>query len=330
MAICIAPLSAYAASVTNVSAATPNGAYRAGSSISIDVSFSANVTVTGAPQLQLETGVSDGIATYLSGSGTSVLRFVYTVSSGHTTSDLDYQAQSSLSLAGGTITTTDDTAANLTLPSPGAAGSLSANSDIRIDTTAPTTTLQAMTPLVTNSVPMRVLVTFSESVSGFTAASPTLTNGTVSGISGSGASYTLDITPTTDGNVTVQIPALAAFDSAQNGNTASSTLTLRYDTVQPTVVRVTASPTSGAYRAGLSVNLIVVFTEAVTVVGSPSFTVETGASDGTATYLSGSGTTQLTFRYTVQSGHTSADLEYTANNALVLTNFSPACRTLKN
>jgi hypothetical protein len=255
---------------------------------------------------------------YSSGSGSNTLTFNYPVVSGHTSSDLDYINQSALALNGGTITNAQGETAVLTLPTPGASGSLGANSDIRIDTTAPTVSISLLTPSVTNTLPIRVQVTFSEAVTGFNAFDPTVTNGEVTGFSGSGASYTIDVTAYADGNVTIQIPASSSFDAALNGNTASTILTARYDTQPPTVTSVTASPTSGAYRATQQITLLVNFSEAVTVSGVPSFTVETGASDGVATYISGSGTTQLAFRYTVQSGQTSADLDYTATDTLVL------------
>jgi hypothetical protein len=73
-----------AANVTNVTSAHANGSFKAGEVIDIDVTFSAAVNVTGSPRLELETGASNRMATYLSGSGTAVLRFRYTVTSGDT------------------------------------------------------------------------------------------------------------------------------------------------------------------------------------------------------------------------------------------------------
>lgn len=61
--------------------------------------------------------------------------FEYTVQPGDTSDGLDYLLSTSLS---GTIIGTGDYAADLALAAPGALGSLSANTDIVIDTTAPT------------------------------------------------------------------------------------------------------------------------------------------------------------------------------------------------
>jgi hypothetical protein len=75
---------------------------------------------------------------YTSGSGTSTLTFTYTVAAGQNSSHLDATSTTALTLNGGTIVDTSSTPATLTLPTPGAAGSLGANSNIVIDTTAPT------------------------------------------------------------------------------------------------------------------------------------------------------------------------------------------------
>ena len=92
-----------APTVTNVTSSTANGSYTVGAVIPIQVTFSETVTVTGTPQLTLETGASDAVVNYTSGSGTNTLTFTYTVAAGHTSADLDYVSTTSLALNGGTI-----------------------------------------------------------------------------------------------------------------------------------------------------------------------------------------------------------------------------------
>ena len=103
--------------------------------MSIQVNFSEAVTVTGTPQLALNSGAT---VNYASGSGTSTLTFTYTIAGGETSADLDYNATTSLTLNGGTIRDTATNNATLTLAAPGAAGSLGNAKNIVIDTTAPT------------------------------------------------------------------------------------------------------------------------------------------------------------------------------------------------
>ena len=127
--------------VSSVNSGTANGAYKVGDTVSIQVNFSEAVTVTGTPQLTLETGTTDRTLNYASGTGTNSLTFTYTVQAGDTTADLDYTSTTALALSGGTI---KDAAGNngvLTLASPGAANSLGANKSIAIDTSAPTVTI---------------------------------------------------------------------------------------------------------------------------------------------------------------------------------------------
>ena len=84
--------------VTSVSSSTSDGAYNAGDTLLITVTFSENVTVTGTPQLTLETGTNDAVLNYLSGSGTATLVFRYIVASGHTSADLAYVSTTALAL----------------------------------------------------------------------------------------------------------------------------------------------------------------------------------------------------------------------------------------
>lgn len=126
------PANATVTTVTNVSSSTANGTYGLGANISIQVGFSGVVNVTGTPMLGLNSG---GTGSYTSGSGTSTLSFTYVVGAGQNAADLDYASTSSLSLNGGTILDAVSASAVLTLPAPGSAGSLGANSNIVIDTT---------------------------------------------------------------------------------------------------------------------------------------------------------------------------------------------------
>ena len=65
--------------VSGVGSSTADGTYKIGDVVSIQVGFSESVTVTGTPQLTLETGATDRTINYVSGSGSSSLTFTYTV-----------------------------------------------------------------------------------------------------------------------------------------------------------------------------------------------------------------------------------------------------------
>lgn len=123
--------------VTSVSSSNADGTYGNGQTINIQVNFWEKATVTGVPQLLLETGSTARAATYVSGSGTNTLNFSYTVQAGDTSTDLDYTSTSALILNDGTIKDADGLDAVLTLAAPGSAGSLKANKNIAIATILP-------------------------------------------------------------------------------------------------------------------------------------------------------------------------------------------------
>src|SRR5262249_54523806 len=119
-----------APTVTSVTSTTANGTYGVGAAIAITVTFNGTVNVTGTPQLGLNSG---GTANYSSGSGTATLTFNYAVAAGQLSADLDYVSTTALTLNGGTIRDPALNNADLTLPTPGAAGSLGFNKNIVID-----------------------------------------------------------------------------------------------------------------------------------------------------------------------------------------------------
>ncbi len=137
-----------APTVTGVTSSTTDGTYGIGGVMSIQVGFSAPVTVTGTPTLALNSG---GTASFSGGSGTDTLTFTYTVAAGQNSADLDYTSTTALALSGGTIKDVTNNSATLTLATPGAAGSLGANKSIVVDGTAPTASITTSPPALTTN-----------------------------------------------------------------------------------------------------------------------------------------------------------------------------------
>ena len=148
--------------------------------------------------------------------------------------------------------------------------------------------------------------------------SPTLTlndGGTATYVSGSGSSalvfsYTvaagqntsaLEVTGVTHG--TIKDLAGNALSTANLPETFSGVIV---DTTAPTVSSVTA--TAGDYDAGKALTLTLNMSGAVNVTGTPTLTLNDG---GTATYVSGSGSSALVFSYTVAAGQNTSALEVT-------------------
>jgi hypothetical protein len=108
-------------------------------------------------------------------------------------------------------------------------------------------------------------------------------------------------------------------DMAGNISVASTALNITIDTTAPTVSTVIASPATADFDVGQVITLTLSMSEAVTVAGgAPTLLLNDG---GTARYASGSGTSALTFAYTVAAGQNIADLMVTGsalNGATIL------------
>ncbi len=345
-AITVTVVDNIAPTVTSVSSSTANGTYKVGDVVAVTVTFSETVTVTGTPQITLETGTTDRTVNYSSGSGGTTLTFNYTVQSGDVSSDLDYTSTTALALNSGTIKDAAGNDATLTLPTPGAANSLAANKALVIDTTSPTVTgVSSSTANGTYKVGdvVAVIVTFSEAVTVTGTPQITLETGTtdrtVNYSSGSGGTtltfnYTVqsgDVSSDLDYTSTTALALNSGTIKDGAGNDATLTLSspgtanslgankaLVIDTTSPTVTVVSSSTANGTYKVGDVVAVTVTFSEAVTVTGTPQITLETGTTDRTVNYSSGSGGTTLTFNYTIQSGDVSSGLDYTSTTALAL------------
>jgi hypothetical protein len=105
-----------------------------------------------------------------------------------------------------------------------------------VPVTPPTVTLSSTTATLTGTAPFTVTATFDEDVTGFDdlVNDVTVTNGTVTAITGGPSVYTLTVTPTGTGDVEITVPAAAAQDAASNDNTASNTLVIGNQIVEIT------------------------------------------------------------------------------------------------
>ena len=95
-----------------------------------------------------------------------------------------------------------------------------------VDTVKPSVTLTTATNIVSGA--FTVTATFSESISGLSIGEFSVTNGTAAAPSGNGAVYTVVVTPTGYGTITVQLPAGLVNDAAGNTNTVSNLLSVNW------------------------------------------------------------------------------------------------------
>jgi hypothetical protein len=122
---------------------------------------------------------------------------------------------------------------------------------------------------VTNS-DITLTATFTEDVTGLLDTEISVTNGSVSSFSGSGDTYTFDVSATGDGLVTVVIPAgVADAVAAPLGrvNAASPAFTYTSDTTGPAVVSIT--PETGGPTNQSTINFTVIWDGPVTGFTDP-------------------------------------------------------------
>ena len=304
--------------ITSLAESPSSSDLSTGKTVTLNLNLSEAVTVAGGtPTLTLNDG---GTATYTGGSGTSALTFSYTVGAGQNTSSL---AATAVNLNSATITDGAGNAANLSL------SGLTQNGP-QVDTVTPTITSLAESPangdlnagkVVTITLGMSELVTVNT-----TGGTPTLSlndggTATYTGGSGSNAltfSYTVGAGQNTPDLMETAVNLNGATIQDSAGNAANLSLTglpqgsPQIDTTAPTITSLMESPASGDLNAGNTVTLTLNLSEGVTVVGgTPTLTLNDG---GTAIYTGGSGTSALTFSYTVGAGQNTSDLTATAVN----------------
>ncbi len=293
-----------------------SGTYIAGQNLDFTVNWSKGVTVTGAPQLALTIGSATVYAAYVSGSGTTALVFRYTVAPGDR--DADGIAVGSLGLNGGTIKDSPGNAATLTLNSVGS------TTGVLVDAVVPTVTSVGVPTNGTYIAAQNLDFTLAWSKAVVVTGSPrvALTVGAATVYatyrSGSGTTslvfrYTVAAGDADADGIAVGALGLNGGSIKDNpGNAATLTLNsvgstagVLVDAVAPTVASV-GVPAGGSYTAGQALDFTVHWTKNVTVTGTPQLALTVGAATVYATYLSGSGTTSLVFRYTVAAGDTAA------------------------
>ena len=206
---------------------------------------------------QSDVSVGNGAVTAFSGSGASYTATIAPAASG---------------------TVTVDVAAGAARDAAGNGNDAAASWSVQADLVAPSVTVSGPAAAVAGS--FDVTLSFSEPVTGFEQNDVSVTNGSVTAFSGSGASYTATITPAASGTVTVNVAAGAAFDAAGNGNSAAAQYAVQADLTAPSVtVSGPAGPVGGAFDA------TVTFSEPVSGFEQSDVSVGNGA----VTAFSGSG-----------------------------------------
>ncbi|GAB3572398.1 Ig-like domain-containing protein [Hymenobacter daeguensis] len=290
-----------APTVTSINRQTPATALTNAGTLVYRVTFSEAVNGVGPTDFSLtSTGTAGGSIAFATLVSSGVYDVTVNSVSGDGTLRLD------LNSSGTGITD---------VPGNAIAGGYTAGQPYTLDHTAPTVSIGSTAGSPTTTSPIPVTVTFSEGVTGFTAAGVTVGNGTLSGFSGSGTTYTLNITPAAFGTVTVNVAANVGQDAAGNGNSAASQFSIVYSQLTAAVTAVTRN--LPALVATPAVTYTVTFSASVTGVSPGNFSLTTtGLAGASVTSVAGSGTT---YTVTVSTGTGDGTLRLNVANDTGLT-----------
>ena len=312
--------------------------YHPGETIQVGVTFDAPVYASGAPTLELAIGARTRAARFADGSGSRTLVFRYTVQSGDRDNDGISIGAGPRSFTGGAIEDGDGVAVNRAFAAVSSLAAHKVGPDDddddggdgeapRISDVAITSSPAARGPYRTGDA-IEVTITFTETVT--VSGSPRLMlsiganqrpaayragSGSTrltfryivrsddrdeDGISigpGPGSLTGGTIRDADRNNALRNFTALPADPDHRVGSTQAAAAT---------GVRI-ASTTTDGYQTGDVIRVIVTFDNPVHVRGSPVVALVIGEATRRAVYVSGSGSTELTFHYTVQSGDLDAD-----------------------
>ncbi|MEP4534175.1 MAG: Ig-like domain-containing protein [Cyclobacteriaceae bacterium] len=150
-----------------------------------------------------------------------------------------------------------------------------------LDTTAPTVSITSESSALTNVSPFSVTISFDESVTGFDVSDLSVENGDTGNFQTvSGSEYTVDIIPSSDGEVTIDIAAAAAQDASGNDSDAAEQFVRTYDSTAPTAVLTTlaSSPTNLS-----PISVTITFSEEMSIFTAGDIAVNSGSASNLQT-----------------------------------------------
>lgn len=152
------------------------------------------------------------------------------------------------------------------------------------DVTSPTVVVSTGEVSPTNNSPFVITITFNEVMTGFVSGDISVTNGTAANLNTSDNKvFTVEIAPSTEGDVSVIVPAGVATDASDNANEVSNEITIEYDSTSP-AVEIT-SLESGTIASDFDVTIT--FNEEITDLVLGNITVGNGIASNLINQISG-------------------------------------------
>ncbi|MDE0192889.1 MAG: hypothetical protein OXQ90_16165, partial [Gammaproteobacteria bacterium] len=310
--------------------------YLLGEDIEIHVWFGREVHVVGQPTLALSVGGATRTAAFASGSGTPTLVFRYVVEAGDF--DDDGVSIGADALTGGTITDP------VGLPAGRRFAAIPADPSRKVDAVLPAVTGVGLTSdpgddgTYGRGDTIEAAVEFDDVV--HVRARPTLelrigaNSRSAAFASGSGTTtlyfhYEVGADDRDDDGLSIGANTLAdGLVEDSSGNPVNRRFAalgpqdghrVKADGIPPQLAKAPEilPPAEGdTFRIGETIEIRIEFTEAVFVTGQPTLVLSVGTETRSAALVSGSGTTTLVFRYTVQAGDRDDDGLSIAQGAL--------------
>uniref|UniRef100_H3HDU4 YHYH domain-containing protein n=1 Tax=Phytophthora ramorum TaxID=164328 RepID=H3HDU4_PHYRM len=328
-----------APTVSSVTAKNPSGEYGVGELLQIQVIFTYPVAVvegdaSSPPTLALRSDElhlltsSQGVATYVGGSGSDVLTFEYTAGQQDYCEKLDYMDAAALVLNGGgwaikrnaTRPTTD---AILTLPPPKTSNSLSGARTIAIKPTQPSVVqVTSSTPDGTYYPGDSILLDYDVSI-GDASADLDVVDDRV----GDNQVYFVmslllaehaEIKRASTQPYTTAVTALSA-PGLKGSLSVSKNLVV--NSIAPAVIDIRSTAVDGTYDVGEQIDVLLLFSRRVVVIGTPELILNVPSEyQRTAVYIDGSDTNTLRFSYFPKAGDNSGNeaLDILDENSLIL------------
>jgi hypothetical protein len=183
-----------------------------------------------------------------------------------------------------------------------------------IDSTAPTLSITSSAAQLKAGESATLTFSFSEAPVGFAVSDINHPNGSLTGfaVTADPKVYTAVFTPNinlTGSLVPVSVSAGVYGDAVGNPGGAASAPQLAIDTQIPSVLNreisgadSTGAPKTGDLVTGDKLRVTLTLSEPTNVTGTPTWGLDLGGVNKSATYISGSGTNTLVFEYTIATG----------------------------
>jgi len=315
-------LSSYLPNLTNVFvnkssavilSVTPplDATYLEAENIDFTVNTNENISVVGTPRISINIGGQTKYANYISGSGTTALLFRYTVEPSLDDSD-GIIISSPLDLNGGTLKNVGNQDLGLTYTPP-------IMTNVLVDSILPAiTSITApadATYLETQNLDFIVNTDENIDITGTPRLSINIGGTTkyANYLSGTGTQaltfrYTIESGLSDLDGINLVSPVQLNSGTMKSSSLRDLALTFTspimtnviVDSILPTITSITP-PVDATYLETETMDFIVNTDENIDVTGTPRITIDIGGSTKYATYVSGTGTQALLFRYTIEA-----------------------------